>query len=153
MSRSYIFLLFALSLLCFSCGGSKKSTAKKTKKTGVHFVESNALMDILDSAREKDKIIFVDMYTTWCLPCKVMDEEVFSDKNLYDFMNKNFINYKVDAEKENGPSLVFHYNISTYPTLLFLDQKGNVLERKDGSTSQSELRNMANRALNKAAGL
>ena len=40
-----------------------------------------------------------------------------------------------------------------YPTLLFLDQKGNVLERKDGSTSQSELRNMANRALNKATGM
>ena len=82
-----------------------------------------------------------------------MDEEVFTDKNLYEFMNENFINYKVDAEKDNGPSLVFHYNVMAYPTLLFLDQKGNVLERKDGSTSQSELRNMANRALNKATGM
>lgn len=150
--RYLSFLLFLfLSISLTNCGGGK--TAVKTpKQKGVQFVKSNALMDVLEKADKKDKLIFVDMYTTWCLPCKIMDEEVFTDKDLSKFMNDNFINYKVDAEKNNGPSLVFHFGATTYPLLLFLDEKGNILERKDGSASHSELRNMANRALNAKAG-
>lgn len=151
MRRLFFLFVCCFPLLLTNCGGGK-SAVKTSNKRGVQFVKSNALMDVMDKANKSNKLIFVDLYTTWCLPCKIMDEEVFTDKDLSTFMNKNFINYKVDAEKDNGPSLVFHFGASTYPLLLFLDEKGNILERKDGSASHSELRNMANRALNARAG-
>ena len=68
-----------------------------------------------------------------------MDKNTYYDKRLGDFMNDNFISFKVDAEKGNGVNLATLYSVQGYPTLLFLDQKGNVLERKLGATYQREM--------------
>ncbi|NNF20813.1 MAG: thioredoxin fold domain-containing protein, partial [Saprospiraceae bacterium] len=88
-----------------------------------------------------------DIYTDWCLPCKMMDEEVFSDKELGKYYRDNFICYKVDAEKANGPDLVFLYDVQVYPTLLFLDHNGRVLIRKKGAAFQSEMYDLADEAM------
>lgn len=34
---------------------------------------------ILDEAKQKDKLILIDFYTSWCGPCKMMDAQVFPD--------------------------------------------------------------------------
>ena len=117
------------------------------QKPGVQFVSSSTLSDVLDEAKKQNKLVFVDMYTTWCLPCKMMDENVFTDRNLGKFMGDNFLSYKVDAEKGTGPDLAFVYNVKVYPTLLFLDANGRVLQRQEGSATQSELRSMGEQAL------
>lgn len=114
---------------------------------GVSFVNSNSLQPLLDQAKAENKLIFLDFYTTWCLPCRVMDEEVFSLASTGDAIDKNFISYKVNAEKGNGPTLSTVFNVYAYPTLLFLDADGNVLERKDGSLSNSGFLNLAESAL------
>lgn len=131
------------------CGSSKKTTKTKkpTSNSKVDFVDSNTLSAVLDKAATKDKVVFVDFYTTWCLPCKLMDEEVFTDNTTASYLNKNFLSYKVDAEKGNGPNLALVYNVSVYPTLLFLDEKGRVLERKEGAAFYSELKEMGDRAI------
>jgi len=110
-------------------------------------MKSSKLFPVLDKAEAQDKLVFVDFYTSWCLPCKMMDEDVFPDKALGDFFNKNFISYKVNTERSNGANIAALYGVHTYPTLLFLDAKGNVLERKEGAAYHTELRNMAERAL------
>jgi len=140
--------ILSLSLVClflFSCGGAKKATVVKTP--GVQFTKSKTLTALLDKAEVENKLVFVDFYTTWCLPCRLMDEEVFPDKRVGDFMNENFINYKVDAEKANGINLAFVYEVSAYPTLLILDAKGRVIEKKIGAAFHDELLTMAERAL------
>ena len=48
-----------------------------------------------------------------------MDQEVYPDKKVSKFLNENFINYKVDAEKGEGITLAEYYQIQAYPTLLF----------------------------------
>jgi len=85
--------------------------------------------------------------TEWCLPCKMMDEDVFSDPAVISFMNENFINYKVDAEKENGPLLALVYEVSAYPTLVFVDKKGKAIVKNVGAVSQSQLIALAKEAL------
>jgi len=137
------FLFFALSLFFFSCDSAKKVPTP----VGVDFVNSDNLTAVLDMAASKDKLVFVDFYTTWCLPCKMMDEDVFPDKGISELLNKNFVNYKVNAEKGNGPNLATLYQVVAYPTLLFLDEKGNVLVRKEGSAYHSELRSLAEEAM------
>ncbi|HMP29907.1 MAG TPA: DUF255 domain-containing protein [Saprospiraceae bacterium] len=53
-----------------------------------------------ESVNNNDKkYYFVDVYTEWCGWCKVMDRETFSQKEVIDFMNKNFHNVKFDAEQ------------------------------------------------------
>jgi len=136
-------LFFAVSLFFFSCNSNKKVPVV----TGVDFVSSDNLMSVLEMAESKDKLVFVDFYTTWCLPCKMMDEDVFPDQGIAELFNDNFVSYKVNAEKGNGPNLALLYQVAAYPTLLFLDGKGNVLVRKEGAAYHSELRNLAEEAM------
>ena len=144
-SKLTVLSILCISLLLLSCGGGKKVQVAKTP--GVQFTKSKTLSALLDKAELENKLVFVDFYTTWCLPCRLMDEEVFPNERVGDFMNDNFINYKVDAEKDNGVNLAFVYEVSAYPTLLFLDSKGRVIEKKIGAVFHDELLTMAERAL------
>ncbi len=138
-----IILFVSLSLFFLNCN----STKKVTRVEGVDFVASDNLTAVLEMAEGKEKLVFVDFYTTWCLPCKLMDEDVFTDKGIGTLMNDNFINYKIDAEKGNGPNLALLYQVNVFPTLLFLDEKGRVLVRKEGAAYQTELRSLAEEAM------
>lgn len=149
MKQTLFLFSSVLSLLLFSCNGSKTipNSSTPVKDQGISFVQSNSLQPLLDQAKAENKLVFLDFYTTWCLPCRMMDDEVFSLASTGDKMDKNFISYKVDAEKGNGPTLSTVFNVYAYPTLLFLDSDGNVLERKDGSLSNSQFLNLAESAL------
>jgi len=136
--------VFGLLILLTACNTTKGLTIDEE---GVSFVRSDKLMTVLEKAKEEDKLIFVDFYTTWCLPCKMMDEDVFTDKNVANYMNQHFINYKVDAERGGGPNLALIYQVNVFPTLLFLDADGQVLVRKEGAAYQTELRRLAEEAL------
>lgn len=140
-----ILLCLSLSLFLLNCNSTKKATVEEEQ--GVKFTPSDNLTAVLDMAASKEKLVFVDFYTTWCLPCKLMDEDVFTDKGISQLMNDNFINYKIDAEKGNGPNLALLYQVNVFPTLLFLDEKGRVLVRKEGAAYQTELRSLAEEAM------
>ncbi len=150
MRRSLFIALGLCALIVAGCGGAKKTTnnsGNNNSNSKVEFINSNTLTAVLDRAESKDKVVFVDFYTTWCMPCKLMDEEVFTDNTTAAYLNKNFLNYKVNAEKGNGPNLATVYNVSVYPTLLFLDERGRVLERKEGAAFYTELKEMGDRAI------
>ena len=127
--------------------GGVTSTKKSKNTTLVDFVDSDKLTPLLERAEREGKLVFVDFYTDWCTPCKIMDENVFRDRQFTDYLNENFISYKVDAEKGNGTQLASIFQVQVYPTLLFVDKDGLVVERIDGSATQSQLRETGNRAL------
>lgn len=84
-------------------------------------------------AREKGKKIFIDFYTTWCGPCKTMDQEVFNRSDVGSYMNNEFINLKIDAEKGEGISLAKQFNIKAFPTFVVLDPQKKELFRLQGA--------------------
>lgn len=130
---------------------SKTEVAKKgilTKDAQLkHFYRTDNLSNILDQAVKENKLVYVDIYADWCLPCKVMNESVYGDREAMDYLNDNFICYKLDGEKVNGPNLVALWQIRNYPGLLFLNQRGGVLEKNLGSLTKAELMAMGDRAL------
>jgi thioredoxin-related protein len=83
-------------------------------------------------AKKQNKLIFMDAYTVWCGPCKKMTKDVFPVKEVGDFFNPNFINMKVDMEKGEGTQIARTYGINAYPTLLFIDGKGEVVKLVKG---------------------
>ena len=89
--------------------------------------------EALAEAKAQDKIIFMDAYAVWCGPCKRMAATVFTDKRVGSFYNDKFINLKVDMEKGEGKKLQQKYRVSAYPTLLYIDYTGKVVQRVKGA--------------------
>lgn len=116
---SYKITLFIIALF-----GSLISSANDT--TGIRFEEGKKWGEVLASAKQNNKLVFVDIYTAWCAPCKRMSQEVFPDKKVGEKYNASFINYKIDAEKGEGVSIAKQYNIRSYPTYLFVDGNGTL---------------------------
>ena len=100
---------------------------------GIKF-EKGQLNEILAKAKEENKLVFVDVYTKWCGPCKGMVKNIFPLPEVGKFYNKNFINYKLDAEdaEVNGPELSKKYEVNGFPTYLFLDGDGKLVFTTSG---------------------
>ena len=53
--------------------------------------------EALQEAKATDKLVFVDVDTDWCPPCKQMDNEVLPLPEVGQQYNAVFVNYKLDA--------------------------------------------------------
>ena len=118
---------------------------EKTTTNGIEFVHGT-FKEALAKAKKENKLVFMDCYTSWCGPCKVMSKEVFTQKEVGDYFNANFVNIKVDMEKGEGPELGKHYNITGYPTLVFMDADGKELHKHVGGLEADEFIRNAKKA-------
>ena len=73
-------------------------------------------------ADKESKLVFIDFFTTWCAPCKIMDKTTFKDEKVITWLKENTVALKLDAEKE--VKLAEKYRIDGHPTLLFLKPDG-----------------------------
>nr|MBS0038259.1 thioredoxin family protein [Saprospiraceae bacterium] len=99
---------------------------------GIDFFEGS-WEEALQLAEEENKLIFIDCYAEWCGPCKRMAANVFPDEKVGEFYNANFINLKWDMEKGKGLDFRKKYPVSAFPTLYFIDSKGEVVRSVTGA--------------------
>ena len=83
-------------------------------------------------AEKSNKKIFVDAYTTWCGPCKKMVKETFSDPDVGKYFNQNFVALQLDAENESESEFFREYTATAFPSLFWLDGKGDLLDMHVG---------------------
>lgn len=102
--------------------------------------------EALQAAAKSGKLVFVDCYTSWCAPCKWMEKNVFVNDTIHQYFNKQFINFKVDMEKGEGVSLRERYKVTSFPTYLFVDAKGNQVHRTGSRMSVLDFITEAKRA-------
>ena len=95
--------------------------------------------EALVKAKEEDKIIFVDAFTTWCGPCKSMAANTFPNPEVGAFFNQHFISMKIDMEKEMGIQFKQKFPVSAYPTLFFIDYDQEVVLKSVGGKSPVDL--------------
>ncbi len=93
------------------------------------------------------KLIFIDCYTSWCMPCKWMEQNVFTNDTVYNFFNANFINFKIDMEKGEGTDLRKKYEVNSFPTYLFVNASGGIVHRTASRMEAGEFLNAAKRAI------
>ncbi|MGV3600335.1 MAG: thioredoxin family protein [Dyadobacter fermentans] len=120
--------------------GDKKAAAASTVAAdkGIQFTEAK-WAEILKQAKKENKLIFLDAYTTWCGPCKLLQKNVFTRDDVAATFNGNFINVKIDMESGEGPALTKKYPIEGYPTLFFINSKGKVVKQLLGYQQPADL--------------
>lgn len=113
----------------------------------IDFLHDAKWKKVLKISKKQNKPIFVDAYTTWCGPCKTLSKEVFTQKEVADFFNENFINVKMDMEKGEGIELKTAWDIKAFPTLLYFNDKGEVIHRVVGAFGANEFLGYSKMAL------
>jgi thioredoxin 1 len=135
--KNYFILILGLLLL------GTTSVAPRAQK-GISF-EHGKFYDAKKLAKETNKIIFIDSYTQWCGPCKKMAAQVFTDPDVGEYFNSNFINVKMDMEETEGMLVGRRYSVNFYPTLLFIKPTGELVRKEVGYHSKSQLLSLAKR--------
>ena len=125
--------LKALFAICFSLIIISAHSQSKEME-----FEKGSFSEIKAKAKTENKLIFMDCYTSWCGPCKMMARETFTNDTVANYFNKHFINCSFDMEKGEGIKLADNYKVSCYPTLLFIDGEGNIVHRGAGYMGVSD---------------
>jgi len=114
---------------------------------GIKFLTGLNWEQIKNKAKMEGKYIFIDVYASWCKPCKMMDQVVYPDKEVGQLMNEKFISIKVkgDLSKTDNQEIKNWYNdaqklkityeIDAYPTYLFFNPSGILINKEIGFKS------------------
>jgi thioredoxin-related protein len=88
----------------------------------------------LSAAKAEKKKVLIDVYTDWCSWCKKMDAAVYANPQVKEYLQKNFVTIKVNAEGNgslvyNGttytlPQFAQSFGVTGYPATLFLKSSG-----------------------------
>lgn len=114
---------------------------------GIEF-QDKSYAEVLKMAKKQKKLVFIDVYTSWCGPCKQMAKEIFTQQKAGEFYNTRFFNIKLDAEKNaDGKAVAARFGVSAYPTMLFVDGDGELIYRLVGGRSVDQFIEEGQKAL------
>lgn len=118
--------------------------------------------EAFEAQKKEPRKIFVDVYTTWCGPCKLLDKNTFTDKGVIEYLNKNYYAVKFNAEGEesvtykdftytnpnfiperkgrNAQHLFAHaLKINAYPSMVFFKESGELIQAVAGYHTPRQL--------------
>ncbi|WP_127124839.1 thioredoxin family protein [Pseudoflavitalea rhizosphaerae] len=120
------------------------------QEKGIHFEHGLTWQEVKEKAKKENKFIFMDCFTTWCGPCKMMSQQVFPLEEVGEFFNEKFVNVKVQMDKtnkdneeiqkwyEDAAAIAKEYNVLAYPTFLYFNPDGKLVHLYVGSTKEGK---------------
>lgn len=137
----------AFATMAFTCRETSAPVEKTTARSaysGIRF-DHIRVEKAMAQAKSSGKLIFIDVHTTWCGPCKEMARTTFQSEEVGKVFNKKFINLKIDAENDpDGADISRTYGVNAYPTLLFINADGRLVKKLVGKQSEEKLLSVAN---------
>lgn len=134
-------------------------TKAQQAATGIRFESGLTWKAIREKAKKEKKYIFMDAYTTWCGPCKMMAKSIFPQPQVGSFFNANFINVKVQLDTtkqddeevrrwyQDAHDIMVKYSVRVFPTYLFFSPDGELVHRAVGASDASAFIAKAKNAL------
>jgi thioredoxin-related protein len=132
----YPVLLMSLAFVMYAFTSPEKKAVLDGK--GISFFDGS-LEEAKKEAKDNDKYLFVDVYATWCGPCKLLKRNTFSDEEVGAYFNENFVSKMVDGERGEGLALVKKHPIPGYPTMFIFDAEGNLKGKVVGYQTPDQL--------------
>lgn len=118
-------------------------------QSGVNFV-SGTLQDALNKAKAENKLVFIYANMNGCNPCETTVKEIFTQKELSDYINQNFVCFKFDIATKEGYEIRMKYQLNystTYPSYIFSKPDGNAAYKAIGYRKAEPLLGAIKRAL------
>lgn len=122
-------------------------TANLMAQEAINFSDST-YEEALQHAKKDNKILFIFLYDLECSHCENMRKNVLTQAPVYEFLNKNFINFKLDSKSKFGIQFVQQNKIPSFPAFLFRDSTEVDVVNFTGEMSAIEFIEEANNALN-----
>jgi thioredoxin-related protein len=131
--------------IAFFVRSSDEGTAEKP---GAAAIKWHTFDEGVALARQENKKILIDVYTDWCVWCKKMDKDVYTNGSVGELMASNFIAVKLNAESQKGvtfdgtpmneSSLAGTMGVTGYPTVVFLDPSAKPITKISGYVEPKE---------------
>lgn len=130
--KNMIFLVFSVIILMVVYAyANPKVDFNVDPQDGIQF-HDGSWEEALQIAKRDNKLIFLDIYATWCGPCKLLKKNTFSNDKVGAYYNSHFVNVALDGERGDGAMLAQKLRLSSYPSLYFIDGDGNVVGQTGG---------------------
>ena len=133
-------LSLLVALICFS-------TLTFAQPDKIHWRTVEEVAALQQKAPRK---VLMDVYTSWCGPCKMMMKNTFTNTNVIKYVNENFYAIKFDAEggadvtfkgntyqnpdfkpnargRNTQHQLASAFGVNSYPTIIYMDEEMNVI--------------------------
>ncbi|MDF1570600.1 MAG: thioredoxin family protein [Bacteroidales bacterium] len=123
--------IIAVFLMISATANEPVPSPGKAANSGIEF-HQGSWDEALKLARETGKPVFLDISASWCGPCNALKKTTFPNEEVGVFYNENFINVLVDGDKGEGIDLAKEFRVSAYPSMLFLNSKGELIARTSG---------------------
>lgn len=105
----------------------------------------------LEAQKKNPKKILIEFYTEWCGSCRLMERKTFEHPEISKYINENYYAVKFNAEgnefvnfqgkefsnpqydskkaksRNSQHQFTRYMNISSYPSTIFIDFKGNLI--------------------------
>lgn len=143
--------ILAIGLLC--------STALFAQSSSINWM---SIEEAVEAQQTNPKKILMDVYTSWCGPCKMMMKNTFTDPNVIAYINKNYYAVKFDAEspdditfqgrtftnptydpKKQGRNGVHEFSralqVSAYPTIVYMNEEAQVIAPVKGYQTPAQI--------------
>jgi thiol-disulfide isomerase/thioredoxin len=110
-------------------------------------------------AKVENKFIFLDVYATWCAPCKAMDKNIYPLAEVGKLYNDKFLSVRVQADEspkddenvrswyQTSKQICKEYSVGVFPTYLFLTSDGRIIHRASGGFNKDKFLSLATDAL------
>jgi thioredoxin 1 len=111
---------------------------KEDTKDGIQF-QKGSWAEALALAKKDNKLIFLDVYASWCGPCKRLKKRTFSNNKVGEYFNEHFVNVSLDGEVGEGAAVSSQYNVTSYPSLYLINGDGKIVTETGGYMNPKEL--------------
>ncbi len=144
---SLVFLLFTISMSVFA------------QQNTINWKSVNELQEL---QKKEPRKVLMDVYTTWCGPCKMMMKNTFGHPAVINYINKHYYAVKFDAE--GGNDIIFKGNtytnegyvagkqgrksqhqfaqalgVNSYPTVIYMDENLDVIAPIKGYLTPNQI--------------